>query len=116
MILLNFVFSGGAQLAVRPAGDGVPFPDPADIVVGFASDLTLQVQCLPEAGTEAGMVTWRYRNGTVVLTTGLEAFGVSQGGGDGVLRVHPVAELRRGNEFVCSDGNGTDLDVTFVLG
>ena len=90
------------------------FPDPANIMVGLSSDLTLQVQCLSENGTRTETITWQYWNGTEVLM-GLAAFGVSQGVG-GVLRVHPVAELNNENQFLCSDRNGTDLNVTFSLG
>ena len=100
---------------VRSAdGSDRAFPDPDNIVVGIASDLTLQVQCLSEAGSGTEMITWQYWNGSMV-PTGLEAFGVSQGMG-GVLRIHPVAELENGNQFLCSDGNGNNLNVTFSMG
>ena len=105
------VLSGVAQLMVRAVGSDAAFADPSNIVVGFASDLILQVECLSENGTGDEVITWS-RNRTTV-TSGLQAFGVSQEAG--MLRVHPVRELDTGgNEFVCSDGT-RQLEVMFSL-
>ena len=59
--------------------------------------------------------TWAYRNGNEI-PSGLQAFGVSQGGG--VLRVFPVQLLSDGSEFVCrsDQDNNSTLNVTFDLG
>ena len=105
------VLSGAAQLVVRAVGSDTAFADPSNIVVGFASDLILQVECLSENGTGDEEITWS-RNGTAVAS-GLQAFGVSQEAG--MLRVHPVRELDTGgNEFVCSNGT-SELDVHVVF-
>ncbi len=91
--------------------------NPDSIVVGVASDLIVLVQCFPsENGTES--IRWTYRNGTEVRV-GLTAFGISQGeqGNDeGTLRVYHAEELEGEGEFVCSDGNGSLLNVTFNTG
>lgn len=110
-----FYVGAESSLVLRPAdGSNQVFPDPGNIIVGFASDLTLQIQCLCTNETVGEMITWQYQNGTEV-PMGLEAFGVSQDVG-GVLQVHPVSELMDENLFRCSNGNGTDLNVTFSLG
>ena len=104
-----------STLVVRSAlGSNEVYPDPENIIVGFSSDLTLQIQCLSVAETEGEIVTWQYQNRSEV-PMGLQAFGVSQDV-DGVLRVHPVSELMDKNLFLCSNKNGTNLNVTFSLG
>ena len=91
------------------------FQDPTDIVVGMASDLEVQVECanttLP---SNSGTYVWMYRNGTEI-PDGLKPFGITQGMG-GVLRVYPASDLTEKNEFVCSDSQGSSLNVTFNLG
>ena len=102
-----------SQLLVRSVGSDRVFADPSNVVVGVATDLVLQVECLSNNETGTELLTWRYRDGTEV-PSGLQAFGVSQGGG-GVLRVYPVELLREGSEFTCSSDVST-LNVTFSLG
>ncbi len=107
--------AGVAQLSVKSVASGRIFADPSNIRVGLTSDLTIQVQCVSDAGTGTGPVTWRYQNGTEV-SQGLRAFGVSQGG-EGVLRVNPARELGggEGNQFSCSNGT-SEQAVMFKLG
>ena len=117
--------------------------DPNNISVGLASDLVLEVECISRTGIQDGSgwiqdgsgsgsgsgsgieitneskimngTEWRYRNGNEI-PSGLQAFGVSQGGG--ILRVYPVQLLSNASEFVCRSGqdNTATLNVTFDLG
>jgi hypothetical protein len=86
--------------------------NPNNIQVGVTSDLIIEVQCMAEDGSGAEVFTWS-ENGTAV-PSGLQVFGVSQGG-NGVLRVSPVSQELR-NVFVCSDDSGNSLNVTFTSG
>ena len=102
---------------MRSVESGAVFPNPGNIVVGLTSDLTIEVQCAVENGTGTEVLVW-YRNG-VTVWSGLQAFGVSQGGnGNGILRVNPAQELLQpgGNQFVCSNNSGITLDVVFTPG
>lgn len=91
---------GAARLTVGSVGSVAVFPDPGNILVRLTSDLTVQVQCMAENGTGTDVFTWS-QSGTVV-PSGLQAFGVSQGG-NGILRVYPAQQLLGGrNQFVCS--------------
>lgn len=98
---------------MRAVGSDTAFADPSNIVVGLASGLILQVECLSENGTGDEVITWS-RNVTAV-PSGLQAFGVSQEAG--MLRVNPVGELATPgrNRFVCSNGT-SELNVMFSLG
>ena len=91
------------------------FPNPGNITVGLTSDLIIEVQCAAENGVGTEVFAWS-QNG-ITVPSGLQAFGVSQGG-NGTLRVNPAQELLQsgGNQFACSDNSGSTLDVVFTQG
>ena len=86
-------------------------------MVGLASDLAVQVQCISQNHTGLGHNTeWEYRNGTEV-PSGLQPFGISQGE-EGILRVYPASQLMTESDFICSTAgtNGSTQYVHFTLG
>ena len=87
--------------------------NPDRVTVGNASDLAAEVRCSENASGNA--VIWLYQNGTAV-SSGLRAFGTTQG--DGVLRIYPATLLSggTGTRFLCVDVETNDsLRVTLVL-
>ncbi len=99
-----------AQLTVHLPDNPSPL-NPDRITVGNATDVIIEVDCQAGGG---GDTTWSFSNGTEV-TSGLVAFGVTQG--DGRLRIYPIThleELEDGN-ITCSGGSES-LQVHFELG
>ena len=91
--------------------------NPDRVTVGNASDLAAEVRCSSNhsLAENASNVSWLYENGTAV-SSGLRAFGTTQG--DGVLRIYPATVLSGGNgtRFWCLDAENNDrLSVTLVL-
>ena len=87
--------------------------NPDRVTVGNASDLAAEVRCSEIASGNA--VTWLYQNRTAV-SSGLRAFGTTQG--DGVLRIYPATLLSGGSgtRFWCMDIEANDvLSVILVL-
>ena len=92
--------------------------NPDRVTVGNASDLAAEVRCSSNHSLSEGAqknVSWLYENGTAV-SSGLQAFGTTQG--DGILRIYPATVLSGGNgtRFWCLDAENNDkLSVTLVL-
>ena len=91
--------------------------DPTRVTVGNASDLAAEVLCSStlNSSEKTSNVNWLYENRTAV-SSGLRAFGTTQG--DGILRIYPATVLSGGNgtRFWCLDAKNNDtLRVTLVL-